>query len=131
MTPNTARRCRNPQSPRANAAREKRGDRAEQDRRKCGDADRVRKDVLIDGNLARHLTDIVAHAESVTENGDTPGSDEQAQRASANRDEETLDEQLPDDAKATRPKSRPHGDLRLARGGAGQLQAGNVGAGDE
>ena len=60
-----------------------------------------------------------------------PVREHRARRGAGHGQQHALRHQLPHDASARRADGQPHRDLALARGGAGEHQVGQVGAGDE
>ena len=68
---------------------------------------------------------------SATMASSTADSQQRTEGAAGERDDQALDEQLPDDGAAGGAHRGPHGQLALARAAARQQQVGDVGAGDE
>ena len=60
-----------------------------------------------------------------------PRRQERTESAAGERDDQALDQQLPDDGAAGGAHRGPHGQLALARAAARQQQVGDVGAGDQ
>ena len=56
---------------------------------------------------------------------------DQPEHAGDNGQQQALGQHLPDQPSARGPERKPHGDLRVTRGGAGKEQVGDVDAGDE
>ncbi len=69
--------------------------------------------------------------DELLEQGERPRSHEDAGDGPEDGQEQALGQELPDDPAAGRAQGRPHRDLAPTRGGAGQEQARDVGAGDQ
>ena len=111
------------------ASRAECGDGTEEDgggdREGEGEAEQAKIEADIHGQSFKATGD---HAEEQPV-GDHRKAD--AERAADEGEDQALGEELPDEARATRPERLANGELAGTRGGAGEQKIGDVGAGDE